>query len=83
MAPCLADASVVGMWAGLRPGTPDKRPYIGPVPGLKGLLAATGHYRSGLTLAPITADIVKELIVDGQCTFDLSYCAPGRQLGLA
>lgn len=80
MAPCLADAAVVGMWSGLRPGTPDKRPYIGPVPGFEGLIAATGHYRSGLTLAPVTADIVKELITDGQCTFDLSYCAPGRRL---
>ena len=78
MAPCLGDAPIVDMWSGLRPGTPDKRPYIGPVPGFERLIAATGHYRSGLTLAPITADIIKELITDGRCSFDLSHCSPGR-----
>lgn len=79
MADCIGEASVVAVWAGLRPGTPDKRPYIGPVPGYEGLIAATGHYRSGLAFAPITADIVRDLIVDGRCDFDLSRCAPGRK----
>ena len=80
MVPCLARASVQAMWAGLRPGTPDMRPYIGPVPGLQGLISATGHYRIGLTFAPVTADIVAELIVSGTCGFDLSRAMPGRKL---
>jgi glycine oxidase len=78
MVPRLGEACVIGMWAGLRPGTPDQRPYIGPVPGFDGLIAATGHYRIGFTLAPITADIVRDLIVSGQCAFDLTRCRPGR-----
>lgn len=80
MTPCLAQASVQAIWAGLRPGTPDMRPYIGPVPGFEGLIAATGHYRIGLTFAPATADIVTELIVGGKCGFDLSRALPGRKL---
>jgi len=60
--------------------TPDQKPFIGPVPGFDGLIAATGHYRIGLTLAPVTADIVRELIVGGRTEFDLSRCQPGRAL---
>lgn len=78
MVPGLADAPVAGMWSGFRPATADQRPHIGPVPGFDGLIAATGHYRTGLTLAPITADIVKELVVDGRTSWNLSRCAPGR-----
>jgi glycine oxidase len=78
MIPALADASVVTMWSGLRPRTPDRRPYIGPVPGLEGLIAATGHYRNGLLLAPITARIVADLVLDGRTDCDLSGCLPGR-----
>ncbi|NOT00013.1 MAG: glycine oxidase ThiO [Phycisphaerales bacterium] len=78
MVPSLADAPVVATWAGLRPGSPDGRPYIGPVPEFENLFAATGHFKNGLTLAPITAEIIRDLIVTGQCAFDLSRCAPGR-----
>ncbi len=78
MAPCLADASVVGMWSGLRPGTPDRRPYLGLVPGVAGLIAATGHFRMGLTLAPVTAEIVADLVTAGTTAYDLSLCRPGR-----
>ncbi len=78
MVPGLADATVAGTWSGFRPGTPDTRAHIGRVPGFSGLIAATGHYRLGITLAPITADIVRDLIVSGETRFDLSHCAPGR-----
>ncbi|MEA2360420.1 MAG: glycine oxidase, partial [Solirubrobacteraceae bacterium] len=43
--------------AGLRPGTPDNRPLIGPT-AIEGLVLATGHYRNGILLAPVTADLV-------------------------
>lgn len=80
MVPELESATVLQTWAGLRPGTPDGRPYIGPVPGCDGLLAATGHFRSGLTLAPLTARIIADLILRGQTPYDLSRCAPGRPI---
>lgn len=54
LAPALADAQLRGAWAGLRPGTPDGLPILGPVPGLRGAYLATGHYRNGVLLAPIT-----------------------------
>jgi glycine oxidase len=78
LVPSLADAGVAALWAGLRPGTPDRRPYIGPVPGLDGLLAATGHYRTGLALAPITAEVVADFVLRGETERDLSLCRPGR-----
>ncbi len=76
--PCLKDAVMVAGWAGLRPGTPDGRPYLGPAPGLNGLIAATGHFRNGLTLAPVTADLVAQLITTGRTEQDLTPFAPGR-----
>ncbi len=78
LVPALARAGVAGMWAGLRPGTPDRRPYIGWVPGFDGLIAATGHYRTGLALAPVTAGIVADLVQRGSSERDLSMCRPGR-----
>lgn len=60
--PTLADATVEATWAGLRPATPDGLPRIGPVPGLANTWAATGHYRAGLLLSPITAVLMAQLI---------------------
>ena len=79
--PALAEAALVGAWCGLRPGTPDGRPDLGPVPGADGLLVATGHFRSGLVLAPVTARIITDLIVRGRASIpvDLGSFAPGRQ----
>ncbi len=78
MVPMLADAPVAAAWSGLRPGTPDDMPYIGLVPGLTGLIAATGHYRTGLTLAPATAEIVAAMIQNRSYDVDLTCCRPGR-----
>lgn len=78
LVPALAEASVAAMWAGLRPGTPDDKPYIGPVPDFAGLIAATGHFRSGLTLAPAMADVVVSMVHDRPYDLDLSCCFPGR-----
>ncbi len=78
LVPGLADAGVAAMWTGLRPVTPDRRPVVGPVPGVKGLLAATGHYRTGLALAPVTAEIVADLVLHGGSERDASVCLPER-----
>jgi glycine oxidase len=59
-APALRDFAVTETWAGLRPGTPDGRPLIGPTP-IEGLLLATGHYRNGILLAPVTAHLVSDV----------------------
>ncbi len=76
--PALADATMVRMWAGLRPGTPDRKPFIGFVPGQQNLIVATGHFRTGMVLAPITADVIADLLKTGTCPYDLSKATPGR-----
>jgi glycine/D-amino acid oxidase-like deaminating enzyme len=63
LAPRLAHAQLLETWAGLRPGTPDNLPIIGPTH-IDGLFVATGHYRNGILLAPITAKLVRDWIVD-------------------
>ena len=50
-------------WAGLRPGSPDGLPFLGPVPGLANLLVAAGHFRAGILLSPITGLVLKELLL--------------------
>jgi glycine oxidase len=52
--------------AGLRPAAPDNLPVLGPSPALDGVVYATGHYRNGVLLAPITAALVADLVLDGR-----------------
>jgi glycine oxidase len=59
--PSLAEAERVDTWCGLRPGTPDDLPSLGPTD-IPGLLMATGHYRNGILLAPITARLMRHWI---------------------
>jgi glycine oxidase len=61
--PELAKAEILETWSGLRPGTPDQLPILGPTR-LQGLAVATGHYRNGILLAPVTASLMEEWIVD-------------------
>jgi glycine oxidase len=63
-APSLSDFSIVESWAGLRPGTPDGLPFLGPTP-IEGLFLATGHYRNGILLAPVTARLIADAIETG------------------
>jgi glycine oxidase len=78
LAPGLADAPLVGHWAGLRPGTPDDRPVLGAAPGVEGLWLATGHYRHGILLAPVTAEAIADLVVDGRTALPIDAMAPAR-----
>jgi glycine oxidase len=64
-APSLADFTVSETWAGLRPGTPDGRPFVGPTE-LEGLWVATGHYRNGILLAPVTARLIADALENGE-----------------
>jgi glycine oxidase len=64
-------------WAGLRPGTPDGLPIIGAT-SLKGYFAATGHFRDGILLAPVTALIMTQLLKGRAAEFDLEKFSPLR-----
>ena len=76
VAPTLASFAVVETWAGLRPGSPDGRPFLGPT-SLEGYIVAGGHFRNGILLAPITARLIADLIVDG-ASASLAPFAPMR-----
>jgi glycine oxidase len=60
--PLLGSLAVQGQWAGLRPGSPDGIPLIGPAPGVPGLWLNTGHFRNGVNLAPASAELLGALI---------------------
>ena len=61
-----------------RPGTPDSLPVLGPDPELEGLLYATGHYRNGILLAPLTADCLAALATGRPPQVELTAFAPDR-----
>lgn len=67
--------------AGLRPATPDSLPIIGPSAGIDGVVYATGHFRNGVLLAPLTATIVADLILDGRRDPALAITTPDRYSG--
>lgn len=62
--PALADRPILDSWSGLRPGTSDEQPLIGRDPDVPNLVYATGHFRNGILLAPITAEAVVALLTD-------------------
>ncbi|MBV8374528.1 MAG: glycine oxidase ThiO [Candidatus Eremiobacteraeota bacterium] len=59
--PALGEFTISETWAGLRPGTPDGRPFIGPT-SIDRLFVATGHYRNGILLAPVTAGLIADFV---------------------
>ncbi len=60
--PGMAEAPIHEVWAGLRPGTPDNLPVLGADPELAGLVYATGHFRNGILLAPITGQLIADVL---------------------
>jgi glycine oxidase len=78
LAPHLARCSFRGAWAGLRPGTPDGLPIIGRSASVEGLLWATGHRGMGILLAPITAEIMVDLVLGRAPAWDVQAFAPDR-----
>lgn len=75
--PDVAELELVEVSAGLRPGTPDNAPLIG-WSAVEGLMIATGHYRNGILLSPITADCVAALICDGEAPAVAAPFSPRR-----
>lgn len=71
LAPALGDAALEKTWAGLRPGSPDGLPFLGPVPGFDNLLVAAGHFRAGIQLSPGTGQLLTELILKKPLTLSI------------
>ncbi|WP_268798093.1 glycine oxidase ThiO [Pseudomonas huanghezhanensis] len=78
--PALANAEVVGHWAGLRPGSPEGIPFIGQVPGFEGLWLNCGHYRNGLVLAPASCQLLTDLLTGHTPIIDPAPYAPEGRL---
>ena len=73
----LANGRILEAWAGLRPGTPDNLPILGRT-GIPGYFVATGHYRDGILLAPITAKLMAQIISGVEPEYDLTNFSPSR-----
>ena len=76
--PGLASASKVTAWAGLRPITPDMLPIIGFDPRHESVLYACGHSRNGVLMAPLTGDLIADLVTATPLSHDLSQFRPDR-----
>ena len=77
LVPRLAEARMLEAWAGLRPGTPDRLPIIGPTP-TPGYFVATGHFRDGILLAPITAKVMAQIMTGQRSEIDVSDFSASR-----
>jgi glycine oxidase len=77
LVPELRNAKILEDWAGLRPGTPDALPILGPTT-TSGYYVATGHFRDGILLAPVTAQVMAEVIAGTNCQHDLKAFSPAR-----
>lgn len=73
----LTPCPFVEAWAGFRPYARDGLPILGPT-SIEGLFVATGHFRHGILLAPVTATLMAEVILKGQPSFDLAPFAVER-----
>jgi glycine oxidase len=77
MVPELRNAKILEDWAGLRPGTPDALPILGAT-ATPGYYVATGHFRDGILLAPITAQVIAQVIEGKKPDYDLAPFSPAR-----
>ncbi len=79
--PELRNAKILEDWAGLRPGTPDALPILGAT-STPGYYVATGHFRDGILLAPITAQVMADVITGKEPAYDLDAFSPSRKMEL-
>jgi glycine oxidase len=79
MVPALKNARILEDWAGLRPGTPDSLPILGSTP-TPGYYVATGHFRDGILLAPVTARVMAQVIGGKNPDHNLDAFSPARFL---
>ena len=78
--PGLADMPIERQWMGFRPGSPDGLPFLGPVHARPGLWVASGHYRNGVALAPITAHVISRWMNGEAPELDMSCFLPERTI---
>jgi glycine oxidase len=81
LVPKLANARFLEAWAGLRPATPDRLPILGPTP-TSGSFVATGHFRDGILLAPITARLMAQTMTGQQPDIAISNFSAERFFAL-
>lgn len=77
LVPALAQARLHEAWAGLRPGSPDNLPILGPTP-TPGYFVATGHFRDGILLAPVTAHLMAQIVTGIKPEIEVAAFSPGR-----
>ncbi|MET8585469.1 glycine oxidase ThiO [Streptomyces collinus] len=77
LVPGITELPLTETRAGLRPGSPDNAPLLGPS-GLDGLLLATGHYRNGVLLTPVTGDVMARVLADGELPPEARPFTPRR-----
>ncbi|MBI4463186.1 MAG: glycine oxidase ThiO [Acidobacteria bacterium] len=80
LCPALEKSAVVEFWAGLRPASADGLPLIGPT-ALEGYFVALGHFRNGILLAPVTAEILSAWLLSGKTPFAVEALSPQRFAG--
>ena len=78
LVPSLRDLPIARTWCGFRPWAPDSLPVLGPWPGIEGLFVATGHFRNGILLAPITARLMTEWITGKEPSLAMTDFLPDR-----
>jgi len=76
--PGVSNLAIAETWAGLRPRSADGLPILGADPNVAGLIYATGHYRNGILLTPITAQVISELITNGESRISLEAFSVSR-----
>jgi glycine oxidase len=77
LVPALGEMPVAETWSNFRPYTPDRLPVLGRTE-VEGLFLATGHHRYGILLAPVTAQLIAELVTTGASGVDLAPFSIGR-----
>jgi len=78
ISPRIASLPMIDSWAGLRPRAADTLPVLGPCAEIEGVFYATGHYRNGILLAPVTGELIARAIVDGVFPPSLRIFSPDR-----
>jgi len=78
LVPALKDATFVDARSGLRPATADGLPVMGPSPHADRVIYATGHFRNGILLAPLTARLIADYVLDRRLDPALRELSPGR-----
>jgi glycine oxidase len=78
IAPALEHAPLAETWSGLRPGTPDGLPILGRDPHVPNLLYATGHFRNGILLTPLTGEAIGAMLLGEEPEWELGAYAIER-----